>query len=458
MNQVEFPVRPTTGHGNVSRLAGIVCLGIAWLQLAMVASAAGDARRDATVEAVEKVMPAVVNIATETIVENELDDFFRQFFGYGRRGPDTEYSVGSGVIIDETGYVLTNDHVVKRANRIWVKLADRREPIEAEPIAGTSRSDVALLKLKAQPGERFTAVKFARDDDLLLGETVLALGNPFGLGGSVSRGILSSKNRRPPTPDEPLYVADWLQTDAAINPGNSGGALVNLRGELIGINVAMAREGQGIGFAIPIKQVAEALAEIFTPEVFKSLWFGAQLQPNSVPVTVRSVQSGSPADKAGLRTGDRILQVGDQVPRDYIHVTELLTAGERPDRPVVVQRGTDRRSLSVRLMPLEELIRQKLGVTVKELSRALSANLGLKPRSGLLVGGVDRGSPADQAGLGGGSVITSIEGVATPDLFSAANLLAAKPRGDSVRVGVIVPWERGRLAGYRSGTVMLKVR
>src|SRR5687767_13192123 len=192
---------------------------------------ASDVRRDATVTAVEAVMPAVVNIATETVVEinDPLENLYREFFGpyYRRRAPNTQHSLGSGVIIDEEGFVLTNYHVVARASRIWVKLADGRE-FEAERVAGTSFTDVALLRLKADETKKFTAVNFAADDDLLLGETVLALGNPFGLGASVSRGILSSTSRRLPQENEPLDVLDWLQTDAAINPGNSGGPLVNL--------------------------------------------------------------------------------------------------------------------------------------------------------------------------------------------------------------------------------------
>src|SRR4029078_5369257 len=175
------------------------------------------------------------------------------------------------------GYVLTNLHVVRRATRTQVKLWDGRE-YEADRIVATENSDVALLKLRCKPDEKFKAVSFAADDDLLLGETVLALGNPFGLGGSVSRGILSSKNRRTSaSQEEQLDVQDWLQTDASINPGNSGGPLINLKAEVIGINVAVYQKGQGIGFAIPVKLVSEALSQIFTPEHIRELWFGARL-------------------------------------------------------------------------------------------------------------------------------------------------------------------------------------
>jgi S1-C subfamily serine protease len=201
-----------------------------------------DIRRDATVAAVQEVMPSVVNIATETLVEYEdfYQRIFREFFGRSNIAPQRQrlLSVGSGVIIDEDGYVLTNLHVVPRANRSQVKFWYGSE-YDAIPIVATEHSDVALIKISAKPGEKFKAIKFGLPDDLLLGETVLALGNPFGLGGSVTKGILSSKSRRPPSGDEPLDVKDWLQTDAAINPGNSGGPLINLRGELIGLSVAV---------------------------------------------------------------------------------------------------------------------------------------------------------------------------------------------------------------------------
>src|SRR5439155_25473868 len=192
----------------------------------------------------------------------------------------------------EDGYVLTNLHVVRRASRVWVKLADGRE-IEAKAIVGNTRRDVALLKLITKGNEKFRAVKFAQDDDLLLGETVLALGNPFGLGGSVSRGILSSKSRRPAPEGEPLYVQDWLQTDAAINPGNSGGPLINLRGELIGINVAVG-QGQGIGFAIPVRRVSEALSEIHRPEIMHGNWLGIRAKSGGLPLIVTGVDATSP--------------------------------------------------------------------------------------------------------------------------------------------------------------------
>ena len=280
-----------------------------------------DIRRDATVEAVQRVMPSVVNVATEELVpvRDPLENLFREFFDpyHRRHQPNTQYSLGSGVIIDEEGFVLTNFHVVNRARRVWVKLADGRE-FECERISGTSFSDVALLKIRATKGEKFTAVKFGADDDLLLGETVLALGNPFGLGGSVSRGILSSKSRRPPTESEPLDVLDWLQTDAAINPGNSGGPLLNADGELIGINVALRSDAQNIAFALNADTVQQVLSRRLSASRKLGVYHGLDVREKVVEegadrakAIVHEVADNTPAAAAGLKEGDQIVRLGE---------------------------------------------------------------------------------------------------------------------------------------------------
>jgi len=432
-----------------------------------LSAAEPDVRRDATVEAVQRVMPTVVNIATEEVVpiRDPLENLFRDFFDpyYRRRQPNTQYSLGSGVIIDEEGYVLTNFHVVGRARRVWVKLHDGRE-YEAEKVAVSSSADVALIRIRPKDGEKFSAIRLAADDDLLLGETVLALGNPFGLGGSVSRGILSSKTRRPPTEEEPLDVPDWLQTDAAINPGNSGGPLTNLRGELIGINVAVLNQGQGIGFAIPVKRVTETLAEIYSPEEMDGLWFGARVRPGSTPLQIASVQVESPAGIAGLRAGDVILQLNGKPPRGFIDFTAALRAA-RDQRDLVfqVQRGGGKRSVTVRQIPEKsffnaELVRNKIGATVQALTPELAQGIGLFRTQGLLVADVDRGSPAATAELRRGMVITSIDGQPINDVVLAAKKLYARAKGDRVRLELIIPMQRGNFVRLNQGAVDVTLR
>jgi S1-C subfamily serine protease len=426
-----------------------------------------DIRRDATVLATEQVIPSVVNIATETVIEYHewYDDLLRQFYGWPNTPVRQEKSIslGSGVIVDGDGYILTNFHVVRRASRIQVKLWDGRE-YDADPVMTTESSDVALLKLKTKPGEKFKAIRFAPDDDLLLGETVLAVGNPYGLGGSVTKGILSSKNRRPATGKEPLDVQDWLQTDAAINPGNSGGPLVNLRGELIGLNVAVylderGQRGAGVGFSIPVKQISAALSRFLIPEVTDSLWFGAQVKSGPGPLAIATVQAGSPAAKAGLQPGDQVQQINGEKPQNLISVTRLLVANPENPVNVAVTRAGEHKIFKVRLMPLEDLIRQKLGLTLLEATQRAAQRLGIRAGEGLFVEDVEKDGPADRAQLQRGYIVTAIEGQKAIQPRVVALTLAESNKGDAVHLTVVVPRRIGTsFVEFRQGTVEVQVR
>jgi serine protease Do len=445
------------------------CLAVLTLVLPVsrMAGADNDPRRDRVVEAVERVMPSVVNVATEEIVQyrDPFEDLFRDFWTpyYRRRPQDTLFRLGSGVVVDEDGYILTNMHVVQRARRVWVQFADGRE-FEARPrIVATLRSDVALLQL-VLPEEtdgkatRFQPVSFAQDDDLLLGETVLALGNPFGLGGSVSRGILSSKSRRPPRDDEPLQIADWLQTDAAINMGSSGGPLINVRGEMIGLNVAVHREGQGIGFAVPIKVVRDALSEMFTPEVNQSLWFGARLRPNPERLAFNVVQPGSPAAEAGLEAGDVLLEVNGREPKSFMQAISCI--GESPDAQVTleVEREGARQTVQVAMSSLEVLVRQRLGLTAQELTPDLARTFRYGVRDGLLIADVEPNGPSAQIDLRPGYLLAAIDGQATPNLLSAATVLAGRRPGDNVELTVAAWRQSGQFTRLIQGTASVIIR
>lgn len=401
-----------------------------------------DVRRDATVAAVEKVLPSVVNIATSRLVEYRdwYDDLRREFFGLPPNQPKKEEqldNLGSGVIIDEDGYILTNLHVVRRGTRVQVKLSDGRI-YDADKVVQTERSDVALLKIRTKPGEKFKAIKFAKDDDLLLGETVIALGNPFGLGGSVSRGILSSKNRRLTSGNEPLNIADWLQTDAAINPGNSGGPLVNLRGELIGLNVAVYRQAQGIGFAIPVKEVAGALSELFSPEMKNALWFGAQLKADASVLAVSHVQPDSPAAKAGLKVGMRIAQVNGKTPHSLVDFSEQVVGSpESHDISLVAFEGDVRRAMIVKMEPFESVVKRRMGLTLDEIRPQDAARLGLQEGQGLLITAVEKSSPAEAAELKPGMLVTGIDATAVNEMRDIGLALTRKGRSETARLTVI---------------------
>lgn len=426
---------------------------------AAVAEVPLDVRRDAAVAAVERVMPAVVNIASRTWInaETPYERMLRQFYGYERQ-PQASYSRGSGVVINEDGYVLTNVHVVRGADDIWVQFNDDSEPIPAERVALSEDKDVALLKLNPKQPRKFKAVKFAKDDDLLLGETVIALGNPFGLGGSVSRGILSSKSRRSVeklAAGEKLDIADWLQTDASINPGNSGGPLVNLHGELIGLNVAVLRPdigAQGIGFAIPIKRVNQALSETLVGDSVDRFWFGARLKPGLRPLTVQSVQPGSPAATAGLKSGDVILAVNDNPPGSIIDFNRALTsAGSEHELRLTVRRNGETRDLRLRLVEERayfnnDFLRRRLGLTLREAE------------GGFVVQTVERDGPAATVKLQPGHFIAALDGQRVGDLVAAAKLVAAKARGDEIELSVIVLERSGFGVRRYSGDVTLKVR
>jgi S1-C subfamily serine protease len=415
---------------------------------ALMSRESSDLRHDATVAAVEGVLPSVVNVATARVVQYSdfYDRLMREYYGWGNSLPRERLnSIGSGVIIDEDGWVLTNLHVLRRASRVEVKLWNG-EVYDADPVVATEHSDVALLKLRLPEGVKVKAVKFAGDDDLLLGETVLALGNPFGLGGTVTRGILSSKNRRPPAQDAPLNYQDWLQTDAAINPGNSGGPLINLAGELIGLNVAVYREGQGIGFAIPVKQVSEALSQFYTPEVSSALWFGARVKKVGDGLFVSYVQPHGPAAEAGVQEGMKVVEVNGQAPHSLIDFNELVCLKEDRKITLKTKSGTREQEHRITMVPFEDLIWGKLGLSIVYLGNDSDARYRIPGRPGFYLTEVEERGPADQAGLKKGMLLARLGDQEARDLLTIANVVSNTHKGDSLEVTVVEPKRVG--AGF----------
>ena len=387
---------------------------------------------------VRRATPAVVNVyAAKTVaVRNPLfaDPIFRRFFGGpgapGGSGDQVQRSLGSGVLVDAEGLVVTNNHVIEGADQVRVSLADKRE-FEAELVLKDLRSDLAVLRIKAQ-NERFPALEFADSDALEVGDVVLAIGNPFAVGQTVTHGIVSALARTE------VGITDYqffIQTDAAINPGNSGGALVDLGGRLVGVNTAIfSRTGgsQGIGFAIPANMVKVVVASAKSGgSIVKRPWLGARLQAVTPEIAeglglkrpsgalVATVTPMSPAARAGLKTSDLIVAIDAQPVEDanafdYRFATKAIGGSAR----LGVIRGGKEVALSVVLeaatdTPHEELVIASpspfQGARVSNLSPALAENLRLDPSTqGVVIVDITAGSPAQSLGFQRGDLVLSV--------------------------------------------------
>ncbi len=376
----------------------------------------------------EQVTPAVVNIATEGKVQVRLnplfsDPFFRRFFNVPDQPIERKtQSLGSGVIVDaKRGLVLTNNHVIANALQITVTLSDGRQ-LEAELIGTDPQTDVAVIKI---PAEDIVDIKTADSDELRVGDFVVAIGEPFGLGQTVTSGIVSALSRSGLGIEE---FENFIQTDASINPGNSGGALVNLRGELVGINTAIFSQSGGnigIGFAIPINlamQIAEQLlengkvqrgflgvsAQDLTPVLAEA--FGLEQNKGAV---ITSVDEDSPAGKAGLQPGDILLKINGRKVRNAGDVRNsfgLLTIGEQVVFDIL-RAGKNKKISTIVTAAKEEVsspvaINKRLeGVTVNDLKEDHQYYGKIE---GVHIVDVERGSPAWRSGLRQGDVITSV--------------------------------------------------
>ncbi len=318
----------------------------------MADSAFCDLRHESPVViAVKKVSDAVVNISSEYEVQSSnnpfsgtgqdpfFDSFFRDFFEPGFRRNIKRSSLGSGVIIDGSrGYVLTNAHVITKSGTIHILLKDKRE-FEAKIVGADKESDLAVLKLSIQ--EELPSVEMGNSDDLLIGETVIAIGNPFGFSNSVTTGVISALNRTVRTED--MIYNDFIQTDASINPGNSGGPLLNINGELIGINTAIYANAQGLGFAIPISKARRIINDLIKYGEVVQAWIGLSPQTldnqlsnylsveGKTGVLVTRVFPGGPADQAGIKAGDIIVSMDNRAissREDYQNALKSFAAGE----------------------------------------------------------------------------------------------------------------------------------
>ncbi len=390
---------------------------------------------------VKKLKPAVVNISTTSVVSNTsgqgfvfespfgendpFGEFFNKFF---QQIPNQEFrqqGLGSGFIVSEDGYVVTNNHVVDRARDIEVVL-DGGDKYKAEVVGKDPKTDIAVLKIN--PKTKLQPIGFGDSDELEIGDWVIAIGNPFGLGHTVTAGIVSAKGRS-------LGMGnydDFIQTDAPINPGNSGGPLFNLNGEVVGVDTAIVAGGQGIGFAIPANMVSHVVDQIRTNGKATHGWLGVMVQPITPEIAegmklsdlkgalVADVSPGGPADNAGIKRGDIIVALNGKEVNNVSELTNSVGVVQPGTKETlkVVRDGAER-EIGVKIGELPENLSggsersegasdQKLGLTVQGITPQIANRLNLDESTGVVVTNIAPGSVAQEAGFRPGDVIVEI--------------------------------------------------
>ncbi len=392
-------------------------------------------RETAVVKAVREVSPAVVNISSAYEVRKRtspfsgfglnpfFDEFFKDFFDprFERRQQST--SLGSGVIIDgEKGLILTNAHVIQKTGTIKIVLQDERE-FEARIVGTDPDSDLAVLKIDSE--DRLPAINMGNSEDLMIGETVIAIGNPFGFSHTVTTGVISAVNRSIRAQDRVYH--DFIQIDASINPGNSGGPLLNINGDLIGINTAIYAKAQGIGFAIPIGKARKIISDLIQYGEVIQAWIGITVQnmdeslarylkvPGNRGIVVKTVESKSPAIKAGIQESDIILSIGnkkiDSID-DYKSVTKSIAAGDTVHAQLLRNGKKETIVIETTVYPLEmaeDLAFRLLGIKVEDLTKKKRNAYRIYAREGVVISKIKKNSYLDQIGAQPGDVIRQID-------------------------------------------------
>lgn len=418
-----------------------------WIAVGAIGISAADAqdrpeaarynRRTPVVDVFEKCRSAVVNISTtRTVQTRTLGDIF-DLWASPRVQNRAVRSIGSGVVIHESGYLVTNAHVISQASDVKVLFADGTE-LPAKIIAADPQNDLAVLKVEAK--QPLAYVKLGRSDDLMIGETVVAIGNPLGLHHTVTAGIVSALNRTLEFGDDRNYTG-LIQTDASINHGNSGGPLLNVNAELIGINTAIRGDAQNIGFAIPVDRLWELLPSMLDIERRERVRFG--LKVSGPHARIVGVQPASPAEKAGLKPGARVLRFNNQDLRDGIdYYVHLLSQKPGNNVQLTVQQDSKTFNASVPLQAIpppdgRKLAQQVLGVELKELSASVRQRLDLPDEIGLVVESVERNGPAARTGLQAGDILVRLDRLAASSPNDVGLTLEAVESGSRLPIEVL---------------------
>ena len=392
-------------------------------------------RESAVVKAIRKVSPAVVNISSEFEVRKRanpfygfgvdpsFESFFRDFFDPGFEQKYKRTSLGSGVIIDgKRGFILTNKHVIVKSSTITVTLKDGRE-FKAQIIGADPDSDLAVLRISSKGN--LPAIEMGDSNNLMIGETVIAIGNPFGFSNTVTTGVISATNRSIKADD--AFYHDFIQTDASINPGNSGGPLLNIYGELVGINTAIYAKAQGIGFAIPINKARRIVTDLIQYGEVIPAWIGVTVQDLDAElaqylkatgikgVLVKKTETSGPAFKAGIHTGDIIRSIGSRKilsQNDFNTAMSNISAGEAIN--ITIWRDGKTRAVSVKSssFPIElalDLAHNILGIRVKNISKKYRQTYKTHTQEGVLITDIIRNSYLARIGARPGDVIRQMD-------------------------------------------------
>jgi serine protease Do len=415
-------------------------------------------------EIASALSPSVVNISTTKVVRRDsgsfpddpLLDLFNPFRNFRMPKKWKEQSLGSGVVVSTDGYIITNNHVVEQADEIRVTLVDKRS-FKAKIIGADNKTDIAVVKIDA---DNLRAAPWGDSDGLQVGEFVLAIGNPYGLSHTVTMGIISAVGRAN------VGIADYedfIQTDAAINPGNSGGPLVNIRGEIIGINTAIfSRSGgyQGIGFAVPSNMARLVMSQLVQKGKVTRGWLGVTIQELTPELAqkfgltgekgalVGDIAKGSPAEKAGIKRGDIILEYNGKKITDVGALRNLVAQSKvGSEVPIKVSRGGKEFNIKVLIVELPRDVSEEApgstqedsdleglsGITVMDLSREIARQLGLnKDERGVVVVRVEAGSSAEEAGIRKGDVIQEVDRKKVDGLSEYTRAIAGVRSGDPV--------------------------
>ena len=414
------------------------------------------------VELAKKLKPSVVNISVAKTVapqkrmqrppnssgQDPFEDFFNRFFDNAPQHSYKQRGLGSGFIISNKGFILTNNHVVNGADEIKVKLSDGRE-FKAVVKGTDEKLDLAVLKIEVKGALPFA--ELGDSDAIQVGEWVMAIGNPFGLNQTVTAGIVSAMGR---VIGSGPYD-DFIQTDASINMGNSGGPLFNASGKVIGINTAIIQGGQGIGFAIPINLAKAVLPQLEENGKVTRGWLGVAVQPVTPELAqsfgvegekgalVADVTKDSPADKAGVKSGDIVLEFDGKQIQEMNNLPRLVAGtplgkkvklkilrnGKPVDLTATIERLSDGEA-----SPLPGPVEDRLGITVKELNAELAAHMGIKENKGVVVVAVKSGGVSEEAGIAGGDIIKEINGARISNVDEYVKAVSSHKKGAVMRL------------------------